>query len=247
MKSFKLITLIFVLSFLCLSSCSDDDNSVDNYWVSLATAVDTDNGRYYLVLDNGDKLWIASPVGSLPKLQYPRVIANYTILSDSAQGYNYFVGLNAISSILTKNPIYVNPANQAQEDSIGNSPIDVVSCWNSGGYMNFSFQYNAGGMSSHMLNLVSDNPQLGLNQDTVKLQFRHNQMGDPQNYPVWGYVSFSLDDYNQSTKDTVIFQVQSLNYSGTTNTYILKYVPKQIYSVDVPINNNIENINGQNF
>lgn len=246
MKAFKLIVLVFGVTLFGLSSCSDDDNSLDNYWVSLATAVDSD-GRYYLQLDNGNKLWIASPPGPLPKLQYPRVIANYTILSDSAQGYAHFIRLNAISSILTKSPIYINPSNQAQEDSIGNNPINVISCWTGGGYMNFSFQYEAGGFKSHMLNLVSNNPSLGINQDTVKLQFRHNQMGDPQYYPVWGYVSFDLKDYSQSTKDTIIFQIQSLDFSGKTNTYILKYEPKHVYNIDIPINENVENLNSQNF
>ena len=184
MKRFKYLALIFVFT-LGLVSCDDNDGySLDKQWLSMATVNDLggDAGSYYLTLDDGTKLHIAAPLNPY-KPKTKRVWANYTLLGELDGDYDYAVKLNGIQSILTKDPIYIDPDDQEKQDSIGSDPVKVISMKEGGGYLNVKFGYNAGGDKSHFISLVSAEPDLGTGQDVIKLEFRHNQNGDPERYP----------------------------------------------------------------
>jgi len=215
-----LILSVFALGFI---SCSDVD-SLSRYWTEIVTVNEIGENRYDLTLDNGEKLWIASPEGGANlKPKYDRAIIYYTLLSEKPNGYDYAIELYRFYDVLTKGAIYIADDDKVKQDSIGNNSIKVHSMWEAGNYLNISFGYNAGGKEAHMLNLVSNKPDLSVDEDLVKLEFRHNQKGDPQNYPADGYVSFDLTPYKKSGRDVVTFEITWKDFGGQIKSKKIEY------------------------
>jgi len=222
-KSFTLLVFSSILAF-SFSSCSDDDDkSLDKFWVDIATIHEVGENTYDFTLDDGTKLWVAAPIGLNLKPKYNRAIIDYTILSDKKDGYDHYIKLNGFSDILTKKPVYIAADDQHKQDSIGDNYIKVHAMWEGGGFLNIRFGYNAGGEDAHMLNLVSDKQDLGINDATVKLEFRHNQKGDPEYYPIRGYVSFDLSPYKIAGKEKVTFEIAWTDFGNENKTKTIEY------------------------
>lgn len=238
MKKYIRTLLVFSVLFAFtfgFASCSDDDGySLDKRWENIVTVNKIDDNTYDFTLDNGDKLWVAAPVGLNLKPKYSRAIINYTILSDERGEYDHYVKLNGFYDVLTKGVIYIPEDNEVKQDSIGNDPIKVHSIWQGGGYLNIGFGYNTGETKSHMLNLVSADPELSKEDDVVKLEFRHNKSGDPEKYGVKGYVSFDLSPYKIPGRDKVTFEISAKDFgsSGEIKTYKVEYKYGEVQKPD---------------
>lgn len=225
-KYIKLFSVLILSSALVLgsTSCSDDDGySLGDYWEDLVTVNKIGDNTYDFTLDSGEKLWVAAPAGISLKPKYKRAIINYTILSDKQGEYDHYVKLNGYIDVLTKEAIYIAADDNKGQDSIGYNPIKVHSMWESGGYLNIYFGYNAGNKESHMLNLVSAEPGRGIGEDEVNLEFRHNQNNDPEHYGAAGYVCFDLAPYEVAGKDMVTFNIVWKDFDGTTQSKKIEY------------------------
>lgn len=215
--------ILFSIFALSLTSCSSDDDYLDNYWASIVTVNKIGENKYDFTLDDGRKVWVASPSNLVLKPEYDRAIIYYYVLSESKEGYDLSVKLGRFYDVLTKNPIYIAKDDKVKQDSIGNNSINVYSMWEGGGYLNVSFWFNAGGYEAHMINLVSNDPDLSVNDDVVNLEFRHNQKNDPQNYPADGYVSFDLAPYKIAGRDKVTFEIKWTDFSGNIKSKKIEY------------------------
>ncbi|MDR0825176.1 MAG: NigD-like protein [Prevotella sp.] len=223
----KLFSVLFFCSVLALgfTSCSDDDGySLDKYWESLVTVNKIGDNTYDFTLDNGERLWVAAPVGLSLNPKYDRAIINYTILSDNFQGYDHAVKLNGYYDVLTKNSIYIASDDKVKQDSIGYDPIRVHAMWESGGYLNIHFGINTDGTVSHMLNLVSADPDKEIGKNAVKLEFRHNKKNDPEHYPANGYVSFDLTPYKAAGPSKVTFEITWTDFDGEKKAKTIEYI-----------------------
>lgn len=215
------MSALLVLGF---TSCGDDEGySLDKYWRSIATINKIGDNTYDFTLDSGEKLWVAAPVGLNIDPRNKRAIINYTILSDAQNGYDHYIKLNGLSEVLTKDIIYIAPDDKIKQDSIGHSPVKVFSVWEGGGYLNISFGFNVGGVESHMINLVSAEPDFLKDEDVVKLEFRHNQKNDTEHYPSKSYVSFDLSPYKVEGREGVTIELIWKDFNGETKTYKIEY------------------------
>lgn len=204
---------------LTFNSCLDDDDySLDKYWVGIATVKPLSSDSYYLQLDDSTTLLPVDgrvPYFGLDKER--RAMVNFTLLSDSAYGYNHAIRVNDIDSILTKSIV---PSLGAKNDSIyGKDAIDLDSkgLWIGDGYITFQFKTYFGGMKKHYLNLVQ--------MDETKpyeLEFRHNAYDDPKSSIGWGLVSFRLNTLPNTEGKTVKLKIKYTSYDGE-KTYELDY------------------------
>lgn len=217
------IFILFTVLSLGFTSCDDDGYSLDKYWRSTATVNKIEDNIYDFTLDNGKKLWVAAPVGINLNPKYERAIIDYTILSDAQNGYDHYIKLNRFYDVLTKEPVYIDPNDQRKQDSIGHDPIKVHSIWEGGGHLNIYFGFNTGGVNGHLINLVSAESDLSVNNEIVKLEFRHNQKDDPEHYPSNGYISFDLLPYKVEGRDKVTFELTWKDYNGETKIYQIEY------------------------
>lgn len=222
MRLLSALTL-FSIFVLGLVSCSSDDDYLDNYWASIVTVNKIGENKYDFTLDDGRKIWVASPNNLVLKPEYDRAIIYYYVLSENKEGYDLSVQLGRFYDVLTKDPIYIAKDDKVKQDSIGHNSVSVYSMWEGGGYLNVSFVFNAGGKEDHMINLVSSQPDLSVNEDVVSLEFRHNQKNDPQNYPVDRYVSFDLTPYKIAGRDKVTFEIKWIDFDGNIKSKKIEY------------------------
>lgn len=221
----KLLSVLILFSLLSLGfvSCSDDDNYLGNYWAAIVTVNKIGENKYDFTLDDGRKIWVAHPTNLNLKPEYNRALIYYAVLSEEKEGYDLSVELGRFYDVLTKKPIYIPEDNKHKQDSIGDNPIKIHSMWEGGDYLNVSFEFYAGGREAHMINLVSSEDDLGVNDEVVSLEFRHNQNGDPQNYPADGYVSFDLTPYKIQGSNKITFEIKWKDFGNVIKTQKIEY------------------------
>jgi len=218
MKPIKYIIFLLLLT-LGMASCNDDGYSLGKYWVDIVTVNDKDSGQHDFTLDNGSQLNVAA-TSTHYKAKYKRAIINYTILGDiehNKDTTDYYIKLNRVYDVLTKDPIYINPDDEHKQDSIGNDPVKIHSIWIGGGYLNIYYGANVGGEISHLINLVSSTPIDEVNQaDVIKLEFRHNKNNDPERYAAKSYVSFDLEPFKKGANETIQFEISVKEFGSDT-------------------------------
>lgn len=222
--------LVIISGSSLLNSCHNDDNySLDNFAISLATVnpLEGKQNLYYLTLDDGTSMW---PVESLVEYnnlrQNQRVFLNYTVLTDTQNEYHKSIRINNITDILTKNII--------KQDSIndfGSDPIKIISTWIGDNYLNFRFKIKVGGESRHAVDVVY-NSLKNLSEDTIRLEFRHNAFGDPERYEEITYAAFNFQPLQPLLTEKSVIVVESTDYKNEKHEFILKYDIKNQASND---------------
>jgi hypothetical protein len=235
MKKRFLLLLAAVMS-IALTSCNDDECSLDNYWIDMGTVqkVSPTSQEFYILFDNGDKVWPA--ITNLPYYNPKdgqRIIANYTILSNRHDGYNHDVRINDIYQVLTKPVIKLTTANA---DSIGNDPLVITDAWIASDYLNIEFEF-LGDSKRHMVNLV-ESDLFTSTPEVAKLQFRQNGYGDEKRYRMRGIVSFNIKSLQTEGALNRKIELTTTDYDGVTKTLQMTYDWSGIIRIDDPINYN---------
>ena len=210
--------LLGVLLACGLSSCGDDKNE---YYVPYSYAVGdmvvAEGHDPYIQLDDKTTLFPSNGTrlpGYLTK-DGQRVIINFTYLDEQREGYDYYVLINDIDSVLVKNVIPITPETT---DSIGNDPINILSMWTSDKYLTVQFEVRGLGREKHMMNLVRDY-SLASNPDSegyLHLNLRHNRMNDPDiDHYLWGVASFRLSDIRTEYPDLKGLKIEVRTLSDT--------------------------------
>lgn len=214
------LSLAVVLGSLLLISCHDDDDySLDNFIVNLATVnqIDSEDNLFYLTLDDGTTLYPSELLTDYKSTNVnQRVFLNYTILSNTQNGYDHLIKINNISNILTKDI--------AQQDSLsnwGNDPIEIISTWIGDNFVNFRFKIKVGGENKHTVDLVYKPKEM--TSDTIRLQLSHNPLGDPAKYDEMTYAAFNLNSLKQTINENTTIVVESIDFKNQKKEYILKY------------------------
>lgn len=215
MKRVKLFLMIIGIGLTTslFYSCLDDDDgySLGKFWIETATVVPLDGKSYYLRLDDGTTLWPAAPIGYYyePK-ENQRALVNFTILSDSAGGYDHWIKVNRIDDYLTKN-IAENLG--VKNDSIyGKDPVGVSSIWIGDNYLNVYLKAYFGGVKKHFINLIPSD------EEGVDYELRHNAYDDPSpGYLRGNLVAFKLpeaatpEDASASEKTMIVVKVKTFD------------------------------------
>jgi hypothetical protein len=198
-----------LLAALTFNSCSDDDTySLDNRWLSIATARPLDDNSFYLTLDDSTSLWPGAPLYINYQPERPqRVQINFTILGDAFQGFDYVVKLNQIDTILTKS-IAENLG--AQNDAVyGKDPLQITSLWVGDGFLNVEFKARMSGNVKHFVNLIRKETA----SDPYRLEFRHNANNDKSSYLRYGLVAFDLSSLpgTNGKNENLLIDVQTFD------------------------------------
>ncbi|MDR1356100.1 MAG: NigD-like protein [Tannerellaceae bacterium] len=187
---------------LTFNSCLNDDHgySLDNVWMSIATARPLGDDTFYLTLDDSTTLWPAAPLHIYFRPDKPqRVQINYTILGDNFQGYDHAVKLNRIDTILTKQLA----ANMGKDNDAeyGNDPVGIAGMWIGDGFLNILFKAYFSGNVKHFVNLI---PDVTASDTPYRVEFRHNAFKDNSSYLRYGIVAFDLSQINTNGEDVTL-------------------------------------------
>lgn len=220
MKTLKFIVLTIgiVLTTLTFQSCSDDGYSLGKFWVEIATVESGSGSAHYFRLDDGSTLWPAAPVGGYTGHNLEdgqRIILNYTILSDSFEGFDHYIKVNDISTLLTKK--IAEDKEEENDEFYGTDPVKIGNIWTGNNYLNIYFGANYGGYKKHFVNLVQTNKE----EDPYYFEFRHNAYDDPANYGSESLVCFKLSDIDTGG-ETVTLTIAVKTFDGD-KTYTVEY------------------------
>lgn len=223
MKKFSLylvVALMFVIVTPVLQSCDDDDNhSLGNFMVAMATVQKEQGTIPYFVLDNGKTISVSVSAVDYEGLESgQRVIGNFTILADNKDGFDYLARVNNYTVVLTKDVVNLTEENQ---DSIGNSKTTITDMWVGSDYLNVEFWMALPSAEKHMVNLVDNRMVVPDEDGYAHLEFRYNNMGDDKGKMIRGIVSFDLGDYgplNKSLKGLKV-KINSIKYGDKVYTY----------------------------
>lgn len=224
MKMLRSILLVLGIALvsLTLPSCLKDDNSysLGDMWIAIATVVPQNDNSYYLRLDDGKKLWpAASNYPNYEPKADQRAFINFTILSDSTQGFAHYIKVNAIHNILTK-PIAENKGTE-NDSTYGIDPVSIPSkedIWVGDGYLNVYFMTSWGGVKAHFINLI----QTDAAKNPYELEFRHNAYDDPKVTVGSSRVAFNLSSLPDTKGETVDLKIKVWTLNGI-ETYTVKY------------------------
>lgn len=210
MKTLKLFLLLIgvIVTSLTFQSCLDDDSySLGDVWVSVATVKTTGTDNPYFTLDDGTSLWSAVPYYLNYKLyDGQRVQLGYTILSDSMSGFDHYIKVVQMDTLLTKK---IAPNLGVENDSkYGTDPVSIKRIWTGGGYLNVYFETYFGNQVKHLVNLI---PVEG---KEYSYEFRHNAFDDPENGMALGFVGFSLNNLPTTQGETVKLTIKVKTFEG---------------------------------
>ncbi len=190
--------------FITLSSCMDDFRESDNYYLDLAI-MNHEGDNYLITTDAGVKLMTKSLPVEIDFDDNVRVDVRYKLLSpvDTSEGFSYWVDVDEIGEILTKEIITINDENR---DSLGSAPVKFYNVWITQDYLTVYLSFYAG-TETHYFNLTFDEKEQA-NNDTILLTFRHQDNGDVPRQYYTGYITFELNTLRapQKTKRVINFR-----------------------------------------
>jgi len=213
MKKMRMVKLFLLtigvgLGSLAFHACSDG-YSLDKFWVEIATIESTGSGSHHFRLDDGATLWPAAGYYKGHNLEDgQRVWLNYTILSDSLDGFSHYVKVNGLDVVLTKK--IAEDLGEENDSFYGNDPVSIKSLWIGSGYLNVLFAFNYGGEKRHFINLLSKQSE----EDPYTLEFRHNAYEDPAEVGVRSIVCFDLSDLPDTNGETVKLKIRVKTFEG---------------------------------
>lgn len=188
-----LFSIVGVVVFMMLPSCTSDDDSPELLRpTALVTVCPNSDGCFIMQLDNATQLvptnLKTSPFGT----KEVRALVNYTETNVSPQDKKVRnVEVNWLDSIRTKLP--VETLGKQDEIKYGNDPIEIVQDWVTvaeDGYLTLRIRTLWGSPhATHILNLVTGtNPE-----DPYELELRHDAKGDKNGR--WGdaLIAFNLN------------------------------------------------------
>ena len=174
----------------------------------------------YLVLDNGEKLWVVQHIVPYRDLKAgERILGNYSFLEAGESGFAYNIRLNDYTLVPVQKIIGLNPDNM---DSIGNMKVQIKDMWPSDDYLNVRFMLNFPSPQKPILNLVVNEMIPWTKDGYAHLELRYNNNGS-QGRLVPGMVSFKLGDYSPENSELKGIKVLVNPVDGEEKTYIFSY------------------------
>lgn len=181
MRHFAFFIAFTLLTFL--SSCDNDPERMDSYFVDFATVV-KESANYRFILDNG-RLLIPNDVKGFSGDEGQRVVLNYIPIEENR------ININFVSKIFT---------GKLQQNGFpkdySNDPLKIQSVWISGGWLNLIMETEYHSVP-HSIGLLRD-----VNSPTIDLYLSHATNNDPPGYPKMLYASFRLTDLYEQTTNT---------------------------------------------
>lgn len=211
--------MLLLSGVFAFSSCGNDESDPDST-VTIAMATVEKQPQYdapYLVLDNGEKLWVVQHIVPYRDLKAgERIFGNYSFLEAGESGFAYNIRLNDYTLVPVQEIIGLNPDNM---DSIGNMKVQIKDMWPSDDYLNVRFMLNFPSPQKPILNLVVNEMIPWTKDGYAHLELRYNNNGS-QGRLVPGMVSFKLDDYSPENSELKGIKVLVNPVDGEEKTYI---------------------------
>lgn len=211
MKGMKLhIAWLWGLLFL-MTACGDDDYNYPPVKLEFVTVKSGADGRIQtLIPDKGNALSVVEDYSgsTISADSEARVMSNYEVLPDGNA-----VKIYALQSVSVLTP--------QVRDNVKHDPVEVISIWLGGGYLNMILNIKLNNAKEHTLGIVEDLSDFDAN-GVVSMLLYHDANGDKEYYNRRAYVSVPLSKYVDSEnpkKITVKFKYYTYNEDEPVEKY----------------------------
>lgn len=193
--------LLLPLAVMLCQACGDDEEALPPYMMELADVTTDANGLLdKICTDDGDTLIISNKVGHFSADTTLRAVATYVVNYPHAQ-------LQGLQLALCLPPL------EYQEGAVKTDPLDVVTCWQGGKYINFRLALKTGGKAGHKFGFIDHGLSKVGDAYILKVELLHDQNGDPEYYTRESYISCDASEgASQGNADSIEITVNT--YSG---------------------------------
>jgi len=199
---------ILLLLMVALAGC---DNFNDENYSYVDYGVLSRAGSYFLITtDPGIKLLAESLPVDLEFEDNLRVAVEYTFIKQAGedQDFDYWVNVEKISEIQTKEIVVINDENR---DTLGCAPVDFKEVYIIQDFLTVYFTFYASN-KDHYFNLTYDSNEQ-TDDNFVTLRFRHQDNDDQEAQKYTGFVSFRLNSLRQPDRSEINIHFRGKQYS----------------------------------
>lgn len=194
-------TILFVLMLFCWFGCStDEDDAVPAYKIDLVEAnTDHDGNVSVIRFDNGKTYTVDQTIAAETADTTYRCMCTYMINA------NQKISVYGLTHIFS-----ANPRQKADFKAVAFDPVNLTSCWKSGGYLNLHIGLLTTDVGSHRFGFCEDSVVNRSGCQMLYLTLMHGRPEeDAESYTKEIFMSIPLRQY---TCDSVCIRVQT--YEG---------------------------------
>ncbi len=199
--SVKVLMVMVMLPLITLSGCLKDSDDSNMTFLDLGILNHYGND-YMIITDAGVVLLTEKLPEEVDFGDNLRVSVKYKVLStaqpDDSIKADYWVYVEALNEVITKEIITINEANR---DTLGDAPVEFSNVWITQDFLTVYFSFYAGD-KDHFFNLTYD-PDEQDDPGVVVLRFRHKANGDTELKKYSGFMSFRLNSLRKEGESAV--------------------------------------------
>jgi len=203
----KIFHFLFLLVICMLFACSEEEPvKIYDSQIELATTR-VQEGKPYFLLDNGKTIFPDKQLDyDLTDNQRVRIL--FSIVQEKPATFEVTATIHSLIFIQVLPIVPALQLSPEEEARLRNDSVGVESIWIGGHYLNFSF-YIYADSKDHSINLLQTT---SLENDTIRLEIRHNANGDFPAFRKRGIVSFNIKDLERHKP--VVLAIKAETYSG---------------------------------
>ncbi|MCP9610478.1 NigD1/NigD2 family lipoprotein [Coprobacter tertius] len=217
MKKRKILYLsIFCYIAFTLSACDKEETfDYGPFRIDMVTC-ETGDGTLSFLRDDGCTL-VPSPSQATDNyVDGQRVLLNYIVIEKNTTDL-CTIQIKSLGKILYND---VKTIDYTQLSMIPDDPIYLVTAWEGGNCINLKYKIEYNSMPHYMQLFYT--PELQSDDDTLRLQLRHDKNNDLPGYPTPGYASFRYSALpSANLKNVIKVYINTSNITDKFYTFTL--------------------------
>jgi hypothetical protein len=210
------ICFLLLPVLLFLFSCEEEpvDYGLGEYYQEIVTVL----GENVFVSDAGKTFFNVRPIdGQSYDKNVKRVFLTYSYAKEEIPPYDQAIIVRGSSSVATGD---LKAVSQKEINDLPDEPVYLESLWIGSHYLNMQFYFDYKS-EAHAIGLLTDSTRL--DNDTIRLYFKHDLKNDPPGHPTHLFLSFDLEKVLNKPENNrpLLIHIHTGNYGN--KTYELKY------------------------
>ena len=214
--------VMVLLPLITLSGCLKHQDDSNMTFLDLGILNHYGN-NYMIITDAGFVLLTEKLPEEVNFDENMRVSIKYKVLTttqpDDSIKADYWVYVEALDEIVTKEIITINEANR---DTLGNTPVEFSNVWITQDFLTVYFSFYASN-KNHFFNLTYD-PEEQDDPSVVVLRFRHKTNDDNAQNIYSGFMSFRLNSLRKEGESKI-----DIIFKGKQNNEGMDYSSNLVY------------------
>ena len=207
--------VIWLFWLFLMASCEEEEYYYPSVKLEFVTVKAGSDGKIKILIpDKEEQLQVSQDLtnSSISPNSFRRVLSNYERLLAS-DGKSVSAKIYSLQNILLLEPKLLDDV------SFGGvmkaDPVDVISIWTGGGYLNLILNLKVKGGKQHVLGIVEEEDTgMSIAKEMITLSLYHNANGDEEYYNRRAFISVPLSKYDFDKAIKVEFKYHTYDKKG---------------------------------